>query len=55
MTVSGMAGTREDLVAFVKKMEDSKYFSDVVSPISNLTKDKNINFVITLNATNPTE
>ena len=51
MSVSGIAKTREDLVGFVKKLEDSSVFSDVVSPISNLTKDKNINFVINLNAT----
>ena len=50
MSVSGVASTREDLVSFVKKIQDSGTFSDVVSPISNLTKDKNIIFVINLNA-----
>lgn len=50
MSVSGMASTREDLVSFVKKLQDSGAFFDVVSPISNLAKDKDISFVINLNA-----
>jgi hypothetical protein len=51
MSVSGVAATREDLVAFVKQLEDSPTFSDVVSPISDLAKDKDISFVINMNVT----
>jgi hypothetical protein len=50
-SVSGIAKTREDLVAFVKKLDDSETFSNVVSPISDLVKDKNISFVINFEAT----
>jgi hypothetical protein len=49
MSVSGIAQTREDLVGFVKKLQDSGFFSDVVSPISDLAKDKDISFSINLN------
>jgi hypothetical protein len=51
MSVSGIAKTREDLVAFVKKLQDSAEFSDVVSPISDLAKDKDIVFTVNLNVT----
>jgi hypothetical protein len=37
------------LVNFVKRLSDSGYFSNIVSPISDLTKDKNIDFMISLN------
>ena len=50
MSVSGIAKTREDLVGFVKKLQDSGIFSNVVSPIANLAKDKDISFIINLNA-----
>ncbi len=49
MSISGVARTREDLVNFVKRLSDSGYFSNIVSPISDLTKDKNIDFMISLN------
>ncbi len=49
MTISGVSRTREDLISFVDKLENLGDFSGVVSPISNLTKDNNINFVISLN------
>ncbi len=48
ITVSGIAGTRDSLVEFSKKIKDSKYFVGVDLPISNLAKDNDINFNMTL-------
>ncbi len=44
----GVSTTREALVSFEKSLEDSKVFSDVRLPISNLAKDKNIKFSISM-------
>ncbi len=46
VTLGGVASTRESLVSFVKTLEESKSFSEVNLPISNLAKDKNIIFSI---------
>lgn len=48
ITISGVSNTREDLVSFVKKLEGLQLFSGVDSPVSNLAKQKNIDFVINL-------
>ena len=46
--IGGTSLTREALVSFVKALEDSKSFNKVNLPISNLAKDKNISFSISL-------
>lgn len=44
VTIRGTSDTRDSLVNFVKKLEESDILSEVDLPISNLTKDKNIDF-----------
>lgn len=46
--ISGTAESREALVSYLKKMQQEKIFSNVNFPVSNLTKDKNIDFFMTL-------
>lgn len=42
--LKGTSDTRDSLVNFVKSLEESELLSEVDLPISNLTKDKNIEF-----------
>jgi hypothetical protein len=46
--LAGTSSTRESLTSFVKKLEDSKLFNSVNLPISNFTKDKNLDFSISM-------
>ncbi|MCX6702051.1 MAG: PilN domain-containing protein [Candidatus Zambryskibacteria bacterium] len=46
ITLDGVSATRESLVSFVKKLEETKLFKKVDLPISNFTKNANINFSI---------
>ncbi len=46
--VSGVSATRESLVSYVKKLEETKSFKKVDLPISNLAKEKNIDFTINI-------
>ena len=46
--IGGVSLSREALVSFVKKLKDSKLFSKVDLPVSNLAKDKNIQFSINI-------
>ena len=48
ITLVGTGATRESLVFFVKKLEESKFFEKVDLPISNFTRDRDINFSINL-------
>ena len=48
MSIGGISQTRESLVSFVKSLNESGIFESVDSPISNFTKEKNIDFLITL-------
>ena len=48
LTMSGISTTRESLVSFVKSLEKSKAFKTVDLPVSNLAKDKNIDFAVSL-------
>jgi len=48
ISLLGNAVTREALVSFVKRIEESKVYKKVDVPISNFTKDKDLNFSITL-------
>ena len=51
ITLEGVSATRESLVSFKKRLEESGSFKAVDLPISNLAKDKNINFTINMTAT----
>ena len=46
--IAGVSETREGLVSFVKSLEKSGNFKTVYLPVSDLAKDKNIDFSITL-------
>jgi len=48
MSLAGKAFTREDLLSFEKTLKNNPDFISVEFPVSNLAKDKNINFAITL-------
>ncbi|MBA3733485.1 hypothetical protein H0W91_03890 [Patescibacteria group bacterium] len=48
ITLGGISNTRESLVNFQKNLENTGDFSKVDLPISNLAKEKNINFSINL-------
>jgi len=48
INIGGVSATREALVAFVKALEEAKSFKEVNLPISNLAKEKNIIFTMTL-------
>lgn len=48
ITIKGVGGDRESLQSFVKKLESSKLFTKVDSPLSNFTKDTNISFSLFL-------
>lgn len=43
-TLTGVAQTREDLLAFEKTLRDSGAFEEIVSPLSDIIRDANINF-----------
>mgnify|MGYP001570781901 CR=1 FL=1 len=47
-SLQGTARERDDLLAFVKKLEDGQDFLKVVSPVSNLLAEKNFNFSLIL-------
>lgn len=49
ITLSGIGSTRESLVSFTKSLEQIESFKKVDLPISNLAKDKNIDFSISIN------
>lgn len=46
--LSGLASTRSDLLAFRSALEKETSFSSVVLPYSNLAKDKDVAFSITI-------
>ena len=48
LSLSGNSSTRESLVLFVKKLEETKLFENVDLPISNFAKDKDIKFSINM-------
>ncbi len=53
LVLGGVSATREALVAFVKSLEKSGAFKTVDLPVSNLAKDKNIDFSINLSVVKP--
>lgn len=48
ISVTGEAGSREDLLLLRKKLEDSDFFANVELPISNFAKGKKIDFSVIL-------
>lgn len=46
VTLTGVAGEREDMLSFRKYLEQDVLFSSVRLPVSNLAKDKDIEFSI---------
>lgn len=48
LVLTGVADKRESLQDFVTKLKSVEGFSDVVLPVSNFAKDKNIDFSITI-------
>lgn len=48
VSIRGISTNREALVSFTKRLEKLEIFKKVDSPVSNFTKDKNIDFSITL-------
>ena len=48
LSVSGVATTRQALIAFEERINASGHFVDVVLPVSNLATDKDIDFQIKL-------
>ena len=53
ITVEGTSETREALLGFVKNLQTYGVFSSVDSPISNYTKDKDLDFSIKLGIVEP--
>ena len=47
-TISGVADSREDLLVFSVNLERDVLFDDVELPVSNLAKDKDIKFTLTI-------
>ena len=48
MLLIGIADTREEFIVFIDELEGEKLFSEVSSPISNLSKTKDISFEIAI-------
>ncbi len=46
--LEGISGNREALTTFVKNLQSTELFKSVDLPISNFTKDKNLNFSISI-------
>ncbi|MFZ2484549.1 MAG: PilN domain-containing protein [Minisyncoccia bacterium] len=46
LSISGMATDRQTLINFQDRIENSEYFSKATLPISNLAKDRDIDFQI---------
>lgn len=49
LSINGLASNREALVSFSDSLKEIEYFKKVDLPISNLAKDKNIDFSINVN------
>ncbi len=51
LSVTGVAQDRQSLLSFETKLKDSGQFSSVALPVSNLAKDRDINFELKLSST----
>lgn len=48
ISLSGWANYRGNLLVFQKSLEESSFFKEIESPLANLIKQENINFMFTL-------
>jgi len=48
LTLSGVAETREDLLSFERSLKSEPDFSSVTLPVSNLAKDRDLSFLVTI-------
>ncbi len=48
LRLSGYAQTREDLLIFEEKLKTSNFFTDLESPLTNIIKQRDINFNFSL-------
>ena len=55
IAIAGISDTRESLVSFVKRLENSGKFIKVDLPVSNLAKEKDINFSVNLSMASSTQ
>jgi Tfp pilus assembly protein PilN len=46
--MNGMATTRDDALALLKRLKETDYLTDVVSPLSNILQKENVNFEFTM-------
>ncbi len=53
LSVHGVSGTRDELVAFVKALQNSQSFASVDLPVSDLARDTNIAFILNIVVGNP--
>ena len=49
--INGVADNREDLLVFSQNLKRDALFDNVELPVSNLAKDRNINFTLTISGT----
>ena len=52
-SINGISGTRESLVSFKKDLDKTALFKNIDLPISNLAKDKDIDFSMIMTMTIP--
>ena len=45
-SINGVAASRQDLLSFEKELRDSGKFQEIVSPLSNIIREENINFIM---------
>ena len=55
VTVSGMARTRNALIGFEESLDSKKHFSNVQLPVSNLARDRDIPYSLSVDALTQTE
>lgn len=48
ISLSGNAVTRDSLVSFVSRLKEGGYFEEVISPISNLLAEEDVDFLLTV-------
>jgi hypothetical protein len=53
LAANGIASDRQSLISFEKKINESKLFSSVTLPVSNLAKDRQIDFSLKLTPIRP--
>ena len=51
--LTGMADTRDDALTLLKRLKETSYLTDVVSPLSNILQKDNVNFDFTMKYSPP--